>query len=458
MKVTQWIGDATITKGCGSGRGEYYFSVGELVAFKVETYSSPDGRNYSYGCIPFQADYLLQEEIILEEYDNSTYPGEPGVGPVGGMNQRWVTESEDIFWHEYDTQIVFKTFLLQILEHDKNVFAGAFISGDVAEVRNHPGKFLHIYEIPEGYRECKGGTFAATVAAINLQKEQEDAAAKKAVEQNYRGVDLDFGITTRGGWYEPFVGFGTYRITPQHEYDGSCTSLGKIKIMPCVPQGYYQFYIWGHPVYLQIKNDGTMPYIGICSSHSWNNSQSWWLNHHKSTNIQKGWIFVNGEDVYSETLEKVSETKQKNAQEQAEKADARAKKFEELSKTVTEKYGEEVLKIALKKKGQVLAVLTALSQVEPASLNDVKKSLRLGGNPIEILNLLELSRAKIFPGFAGKIASKAGAWKYLFDTLPGVQFSGYFDDARAALKIYSENWGNELPRATYSIGEVLKNK
>ncbi|MDD3694269.1 MAG: hypothetical protein PHC89_02665 [Candidatus Pacebacteria bacterium] len=138
---------------------------------------------------------------------------------------------------------------------------------------------------------------------------------------------------------------------------------------------------------------------------------------------------------------------------------SRREKFDELSQIVLERYDEETFKLALKKKGQVLAILTALADTgAETGLSDVKKALVVGRDELDIWNLLELSSKKVLPGFAGKIASKAGAWKYLFDTLPGVQFSGYFDDARAALKIYSENWGNELPRATYSIGEVLKNK
>jgi len=124
MKGIYWDGDATITKGCGSGKSTEMFSVGGIIAFTADEYSSPDGRQFSHGVIPTHENYKLQEEILLEEFNFSTFPGEEGVGPVGSMNRKMIVELSNEFWHEFSQPVKFKTFLLQIMEASENVFRG----------------------------------------------------------------------------------------------------------------------------------------------------------------------------------------------------------------------------------------------------------------------------------------------------------------------------------------------
>jgi len=429
MKGTNYNGSHFANKGTSRSEGESMFSVGNVVAFSYSHYCSPDGRSSSRGCCPTTSGYLLQEEIILEEYDNTTSDHYGS----GDYDTRKIVELNDVFWHEYSTQIRYNTFLLQVLETDKNVFTDGFIVGDIAEVRNHQGKFLHIYEIHEGYRGCKSETFEATVEKINLQKKQEDEATNRAINQNYRGVELNFGITTRGGWYKPSADFGTYQIGRAHEYDDSRTTLGKIKIMPPVPDGSHQLYIWGYPVSLYLQK-GQQPSISVCALSSWCNSQSWWYDELDSTTIQKGWIFVDGEDVFEKTIETVNENRSK-------KVAARKTKFDELSKVVTEKYGEEVLKLVLRKKGSVLAILKVLSESSvQVELAELKKIFGLTGSAPVIANLMACVAGEVDIFKAAKVADKAYAWAYLNNALPGVGFTGYFDDAKAALEIYSKNF------------------
>lgn len=433
MRGTTYDGSHFANKGTSRSKGESMFSVGNLVAFRYYWFCSPDGRSSSRGMCPKTDEYLLQEEILLEEYENTT----SNRYGSGDYDVRKIVELPDVFWHEHITTLDYETFALQILENNENVFKNSFISGDIAEVRNHPGKFLHIYEIPKGYRDCKAETFTATVAAINLQKEQEDADAAKAVAQNYRGVPLDFGITSRGGWYKPSANFGTFEISPMHEHDNSSTSLYKMVIMPCVPDGMLQFYVGGMPVSLFLK-DGEEPSMSACVSSSWANSQKWWYDELDASAIQKGWIFVDGEDVFERTIGSIKYHRDK-------KIAKRNEKFQELSEAVTEKYGEEVLKMAIGKKGQVLATLSALAdcQVE-VDLVDVKKILNLGIDPAVAANLLVLVAAKVDTFQAAKVAENAYAWAYLSNALPAeVIFTGRFDDAARALEVYSKNWGYE---------------
>ena len=426
MKGTTHNGSHFANKGTSRSEGESMFSVGNLVAFSYYHYCSPDGRSRSRGLCPTMGDYLLQEEITLKEYNNTT-SNQYG---SGNYDIRKIVELSDVFWHKYSTQIRYKTFLLQILESDKNVFTDGFIAGDIAEVRNHQGKFLHIYEIPEGYRECKAVTFDATVKAINLQKKQEDDLEAKKVASRYRGIDLVFGITTRGGYYASSASFGQYTYQVAHEYDSSGRAHYKMKIMPCVPNGYYQFYLGSTPMSLNVT-DGE-PSIDTMTDTHWANSQSWRYSEITEVNIKKGWIFVDGQDVYEATKKTVDEM-------QAEKRTARKEKFENISETVTEKYGEEILKLATKKKGQVLATLSVLANSQSdVSEADVKRILKIGGDSATIGNLLAIVAAGVNPYKAAKVAEKAYAWAYLNNAFPSVEFTGYFDDAKEALEIYSK--------------------
>jgi hypothetical protein len=447
MIGTTYNGNYFARKGTSRSEGNHSFSVGNLVAFGYSYYSSPDGRSYRYGCCPSTKAYCIQEEILLEEYDNTT-SNKFGSGKYDC--QEIIILSEE-FWHTYSTPICKKTFLLQILENDKNVFLNNFITGDIAEVRNHSGKFLHIYEIPEWYRECKKNNFEETVVSINLQKKQEDENSKKAVLQNYRGVELNFGITTRGGWYKSSIGFGTWKTSRQHEYDDSKTILKKMKIMSSMPNGIHYFYIDEYPVCICLIA-GREPSIEMCVSSSIGSSQSWWYDHLEKTTLKKGWIFVDGVDVVEKTVQRVDENK-------AATLAVRKNKFEEFSKAVTEKYGEEVLKITLRKKGSVLAILKVLSessvQVEFAEL---KKILELSSSAPIIANLMVCVVKKLNPLKAMKVAEKAGAWKYLNDSLPKLSFMGHFDEAAKSLQIYGENWGYQNTPATFSLGDLLKNK
>lgn len=436
MKATTWNGNATITKGCGSSRGEYYFSIGNLVAFCVKTHSSPDGMSYSDGCIPSTKDYFLQEEIELKEWDNSTYPGGAGVGPVGGMDQQKVVEIANIFWHKFSTQIVEKTFLLQIMECDKNVFSEGFIPGDITEVRNHPGRYLHIYEIPEGYSKCKAEAFAATVAAINLQKKQEDKLEAKKAANRYRDIELIFGITTTG-WYASKASFGEHSVQLQHDHDSTDRVHYGLKIMNIVPNGNYTFYLRnGIPMSLLVT-DG-QPRIDTLTDTHWANSQSWRYTPISKVNIKKNWIFVDGEDVYEETKKLVDERVSKIRS-------ARVNRFKSFSNAVKEQYGEEIFKLALRKKGQVLATLSILLANSQSDIGDadIKKALKLGGDVALVENIIAIVVAGVNPKKAAKIATKAYAWKYLENAFPKVSFSGNFTDAVVALAIYGESWIRE---------------
>ena len=435
MKGTNFNGSFFADKGTSRSEGTSMFSVNGLVAFSYEHYCSPDGRSFSSGCIPTTGEYKLQEEIVLEEFDKTTSDRYGS----GRYNVAKIVDLKDHFWHIYQKPVVEKIFLLQILEHGENIFG--FIHGDIAEVKNHPGKFLHIYEIPQGYCGCKGETFASTVAAIIAKKENEDTERALVVEKKFRGVELTFGITA-SGWYASSASFGEYKPQLQHEYDSTSRSHYKMVISDKVPPGAFSFYlprpVGEIPMSLWIPQDGSEPSIDTLTDTSWCNSQNWHYSQIKNLSIQKGWIVVDGVDVYDCTKAIID----KNTA--AEKA-VRKEKFEKLSNEVISLHGEDIFKKVLTaKKGQVLAFLKVLLEIkEPIEKDLFDTAFAVTRDAITFKNISAFLKAGIDPNKAKKIAVKAHAWNYLGKVLPDgpIIFAGNFFQAKEALEIYADAFG-----------------
>jgi len=428
VKGTAYNGSHFTRKGTSRAEGISMFSVNNVVAFSYKSFCSPDGRSYSRGICPTTTDYLLQEDIVLEEYDN-TVSNRYG---SGNYDTKKIVELSDVFWHEYSTQNARNIFLLQVLDSNKNIFADAFIEGDIAEVRNHRGKFLHIYKIPERYFINRVISFEETVKAINLKKKQEDSFEEEKELNRYRSIDLIFGITS-SGWYASSASFGDHSVELQHEHDNTKRSHYTLRIADCVPKGRYEFYLLnGTPISLHVS-DGE-PIIDTMTDTHWANSQSWKYSKITELTFNEGWFTVDGVDVYLPTKEKIEE-------ESASIKSARMSRFEDLSVPVREKYGEEVLKIVTKKKGSVLAMLDVLSKNPFAiSNNEMKKAINFSDTADLLENLLAIIAAEVEPTKAAKVAEKGYAWAYLHNALPEIEFTGRFDDAHTALQIYSEEW------------------
>jgi len=251
------------------------------------------------------------------------------------------------------------------------------------------------------------------------------------------GAEFSFGITTRGGWYKPSAGVGEWKIVPQHEHDDSRTRLGKMKISPKVPYGMHYLYIWGYPIALYLQ-EGQEPSLSLCASSHWANSQNWGYDHHFSTSLQPGWIFVDGEDVYLSTKEKVDANRAEQvATRNAKFAEAKAKAIEA---GFTEAQIGQIIKLA--QKGKVIQTIFAavrLHKYGSGLVLQIVKDLR-GEDPVVMENYIFLvaNAAKIRLSSAERAAEKAGAWAYLNALIPGYGV-GYFDHARTALSLALAN-------------------
>lgn len=442
MKGTEWNGDYVATKGMTRSDGRHMFSVGGLVAFDVTTFSSPDGRSFSYGCTPTASSYILQEEILLEEFNRTE------IDPhyhCGNMDVQKIVELRDEFWHVRRDPISKETFLLGVLDTSENIFAG-FISGEITEVRNHPGKFLHIYEIPEGYRGCKGETFEATVDAINLQKKQEDEHYDELVAKNWRGMELVFGITA-SGWYASRASFGRHGVQRQHEHDSTTRNHHTMVISPEVPCGdtdghgcsYRCFYLPdGTPMSLALWSNRE-PSIDTLTDTHWANSQSWHYSEIQTMYIKPGWIIVDGVDVYDCTKQIIDKNRAEQAALRKTKfAEAKAKAIEA---GFTEAQTGQIIKLAMK--GKVIAMLSLAARLAEKHGTDFALQVFVdlkGKSPVVTENyaFLLAHASEIKLSSAKRAAERAGAWSYLQALVPGYG-TGYFDDAMTALQLALAN-------------------
>lgn len=452
MKGTNYNGSSFANKGMCSSQGSRMVSVGETVAFHYEYYCSPDGNSGNSGANLLKADYLLQKEIVLEEYDNT----ESDRFGSGHYDRKKIVELPNIWKHKRESWQSHggnhDNFLCVVLGTQELQLSIPFSKGSrIEEIRENPGKFLHVYKLDDAdYRLVEtASSFEEAIEKIKYESLKIKAAHGLANWRTGREIPVQYH---KQDYYAPsaaVVGDGTSSRTWCTDTKGSW-----LKIMPCVPAGCHNVILFGYSGYICVpdRKGDQIPFLGLNFSHRCGNSQSYYEELIKETTIQKGWFFLDGEDLYEETVTAVSCNKG------AEKA-SRALRFEEYSKTVTEKYGKEILKLALRKKGSVLEILKALTEVSAEiAISEMKKILELSSSGSTVLNLSNFVSTKIDTFKAAKVAEKAYAWAYLNDAFPGVKFSGYFDEAKTALKIYSESWNIEKKINNPTLGDYFSQK
>ncbi len=177
MQGTTWNGSASVTKGTGRYDTSAMVAIGGLVAFATSRGCSPDGRQSWGGCKPTQEGYLLQEEILLEEYSR----------PRKLNSSLSVDDTKEIFeipeihwingWNSYNSW----DYLLFISDSLESEFQ--FFESEITEVRNHPGKFLHIYKVARDFISCEKSSLEDTKKAI-LEKVQDEKNLEIALKQS----------------------------------------------------------------------------------------------------------------------------------------------------------------------------------------------------------------------------------------------------------------------------------
>ena len=442
MKGTNYNGGYFASKGTCRSEGEAMFSIGNLVAFSYSYYSSPDGNDGRRGTNLLGADYSLQKEILLEEFDNT----ESNRFGSGNYDRKEVVEISDVWKHKESSWQRFggyhRNFLCAVLNTQEPQIVEPFVKGQrIEEVRENPGHWLHVYEIDDTDFDLAGKAASFEEAIQKIKSESPKNKAAYGLANWANGEEFPVWYRKQD-YYAPRAGVGGDG-TPTGGDWATSVSAGWLRIMPCVPAGQYAVLIFGWAGYISVPDRKTeeVPYISLSVNTHWANSQSYKEQPLTETNIQKSWFFFNGEDMYEATLAEA----QKNRTEQVV---ARNTKFAEakakaLEAGIAENQIGQIIKLA--GKGKVIVMIYLAARMVAEQKHNMDFVLRVfadlqGKNSAVIENYSHLiAHAKeIKLSLAKKAVERAGAWSYLRSLIPGYG-TGYFDDAMEALKLALTN-------------------
>jgi hypothetical protein len=279
------------------------FSIGNLVAFSYSHYSSPDGNDGRRGVNLLTAEYFLQKEVLLEEFDNT----ESDRFGSGNYDRKEVVEILDVWKHTERSWQRFggyhRNFLCAVLGMQDPQIGEPFVKGQrIEEVRENSGRWLHVYEVDDTDFELAERATSFEEAIQKIKSESPKNKAAYGLAHWAEGAEIPVWYSKQD-YYAPGAGVGGDG-TPTGGDWAHTVKAGWLKIMPCVPAGQYQVLIFGWAGYISVpdRKSGNLPYVGLSVNTHWANSQSYREFPLNQTNIQKGWFFFSGEDLYETTI------------------------------------------------------------------------------------------------------------------------------------------------------------
>jgi hypothetical protein len=467
MKGTTYNGGYFASKGTCRSEGISMISVGNLVAFSYKHSSSPDGRDGRDGANLLSSPYLLQEEILLEEYNNT----QEDKFHSGNYDYKKIVDIADVWNHEEGCWQRFggyiNKFICSIMDTDVPQLQNLFAQGmRIEEVRNNPGKFLHVYLLDDAdfIIALNQKSFDEAIAAVKKDSSKNKAAFGLANWKIGAPIPVQY---SKQDYYSPGASVGGDGTSSSDTWCSHSRSAF-LSIMPCVPAGDHNIYIFGYSASINIPNrtENSLPCLNLNVQRHWANSQNWRETPLTETKIEKGWFFFNGEDIYEATMTEAK--KNRDAQITARNEKFAAAKTAAMEAGFTDNQITQLLKIG---KGKTINLLTTAATI--SRLDCFTADLAFS-----TINLLRNENCDVISNYAGlvsksksidysrikKVNQKASAWAYLRSALPEVKFSGYFDDALRAVKLTIENkvifknmnlslyYGEAVPT---TIGDIL---
>lgn len=494
MKGIKWNGDYFAEKGMCSSDSKEMFSVGGLVAFQTEYHSSPDGRQHHSGCDLSSASYFLQEEITLEEFDKT----EVSRFNSGSYDIQTVIELKDVFCHEKSSSSYgTKQFLCSILDHNNFLLPKEIASARIEEVRNHPGKFLHIYLVGDGPFKIaeQAASFEDAVASINntfdslrieMNYLEKAAAEKHALGMKFTEEGVRLAILRAkksygddSYWSESFKDGKVSQLESLLSVVDDLNNANAIAIVST--SAYYS-----KPSYRFVNSDSDIPVLSLGTDdhfgHAVRDSDLVIKKIAKKVKLSDGRIYCgsfrdstlidvfkeqSGETNYDTNLytswcdsqswnesvhdysftrfeiETGEEGKMVEYNNHAkEQKKARTEKFNDLSQKIAARFGEDILKLILKEKGRVISLMATIEEKADITQEDIKLALEAGhgkSSPIPEI-LIKIITDRPDQHKVRKVVAKASAWAYLSNAklayVAGKKC--YFDDTMAALEIYRD--------------------
>lgn len=416
------------TKGtCRSDRSQTY-SIQDLVTIETSSYCSPDWRDY--GSSIDKINLFPSEEDLPEEYDDTT------------RNQYWSWQYDYLSYDKGNERIWSFSTGNNLASQDHYFWVSpdpTILFPWVETVQECNGWYFHhiILDNQSDYKYVDKPTIQETINALYDQK-----IAKEKLEEyrkKYGDLWLELSWTEYSSWYyEPRVYMWDKHWTPAHEYSNERWNTNSLLVKFGKPWDYINFYRWWEWYTICIDENKEVDIWNHTSSSRCNN-QHWWYDELYESDIQPWQIFINGVDVYEDTVSRITGL-------QNEKKENRKNKFTELKvKLINEcKFTESEFRDLCRYswKWKVLSFLsTVVSMMETSGIT--KNELFAVMDEIEYNDSMVFQnyvfirrKAKKFRDYDVKrIIDKWYAWAYLWDNLPWIQFVWYFDDAMAALKL-----------------------
>ena len=281
-----------------------------------------------------------------------------------------------------------------------------------------------------------------TINALVDQKRKKE----KLVEYREKNWDIWLELPWTiysSGYYQPRAYIWDEHWTPAHEYSNERWNTCKILVKSWNPWdsiNFYRRWTW-YTVY--IDEDKRID-LDIQTSCRWNNNQEWWYDEMDNSIIQPWQIFINGVDVYQDTVQRIKE-------KQREWKEKRKSKFNELKDKFLDVYSfsesefNDLCKYAWK--WNVMRFLSTVksmlenSAVKKDEIISAMVEIKYPGDMVFRNYLLIKRKARKFKyDDVKRVIEKGYARKYLTDNLPWVWFVWYFGDAMWALKLALDQW------------------
>ena len=416
--------------------GSRTYSIQDLVTIETSHYCSPDWRSH-WDSID-KINLFPKEEDIPEEYDNST-SDQYGSGQYDYLS--YDKENKKTFSYSTGNQLASQDHYFWVSPDSDVLFSW------IETVQECNGWYFHhiIIDNKSDYKNVDKKSIQETINALFDQKREKEKLAEYREKSGDIWIELPWTHYS-SWWYEPRVYIWDKHGTPAHEHSNERWITDKILVKFWNPWDYINFYHWWAWYSISINEEKRID-LDIKTSHRRNNQQQWRYDEMYSSNIQPWQIFINGVDVYEDTMSRISE-KQRDSREK------RGNKFTELKTKLidefkfTESEFQNFCKYAWKWK--TLSFLSAVNSMMKDwnikkeeiidAMLDIKKEEMM--NEMEFRNyVLIKKKAKRFKeSDVKRVVDKWYARNYLADNLPWIWFVWYFDDAIWALKLALEKW------------------
>ena len=416
------------TKGmCRSDRFQTY-SIQDLVTIETSSYCSPDGR--SYGSSIDKINLFPSEDDLPEEYDNTTS------NKYGSWQYNYLSydeENKKTFHYSEDSTLSWKQHYFWVSPDSTILFPW------IETVQECNGWYFHhiILDNQSDYKDVDKPTIQETINVFYDQK-----MAKEKLEE-YREKNWDIWLKLpwtiySTWWYQPIISMWDKHWVPMHEYSDESWKTNRILVKFWKPWDYINFYWWWawYSVYIDKAKRISM---SIHTSCSWCNNQHWWYNEMTSSNIQPWQIFINGEDVYEETIQHIKEREQNRKQ-------GRNSKFNELKESLVNTYSftesefKSICKYAWKWKIlNLLSVIKSMLEtwdIKKEEIMSAISDIKYPGDMVLWNYILIKRKAEDYRyEDVKRVVDKWYARDYIYNSIKWIGFKWYFDDAIAALKL-----------------------